>query len=518
MTNVPTEVISTLSERPFRQQAPDLKTLTYSGGALLFASAIGNGLNYVFGIFLARSLGGEDFGLYALALTIFNILMLSVVFGMDNGAIKFISHYLAEGQRAKAGATLLATAIIAFAAGIIAAIGLALSADTLSTAVYDKPTLSTSLLFFAAALPFATVAIVLLSASQAFQTVRYTILIKYLWEPIAKFVFAGMFLWAGYQLYGVLIAIILTFATSAVLTIRAVSWLAFREATISPGWNKQDVKTLLAYCLPLAISNLFGVVAPRSDILILGYWADAREVGIYLAAFQTAAIMALVLGAFNTALAPIISRAWSQQDKPRLKSSYQAVSRLSATVSFPIFCTLILFTDEILFLFGSTFATGAAVLTILAIGQVFNSATGAANTILLMSGHSRIVMTNTIVMGVVLLLATATIIPLWGMTGAAIAASATFILTNVVRVLQVWRLHQVQPYTWSLMKPLVAGGVATTIIVAMQQTNIEISSFVLAFALGLLYLGGLLALGINQEDRFVFQSLTEKVRSFARVE
>ena len=393
-------------------------------------------MNYAFGIFLARTLGAEDFGHYALALTIFNILTFAVVFGMDNGAIKFISHHLAERQYDKARETLLATASIAFATGVIAAIVLALSAHTLAVTAYGKPDLVTSLLFFAAVIPFATVAIVLISALQAFQTVRYTILIKYLWEPIAKFVLAAAFLWAGYQLLGVLIAIVMTLAASAALALRAVWQFVFNGSIGHPGWNKQEVRTLLTYCLPLAISNLFGVAAPRSDILILGYWVDAQTVGIYLAAFQTAAIMSLVLGAFNTALAPVISRAWSQQDKQRLAETYQAVSRLSATVCFPIFSLIIVFSDDILSLFGSLFLNGTAALIILAVGQVFNSTTGSANTILLMSGHSRIVMTNTIIMGLVLLIATASIIPFWGVTGAAIAASATFILTNVARVLQ----------------------------------------------------------------------------------
>ena len=123
-------------------------------------------------------------------------------------------------------------------------------------------------------------------------------------------------------------------------------------------WNIQEARTLLTYCLPLAVSNLFGVVAPRSDILILGYWANTQEVGIYLAAFQTAAIMALVLSAFDTGLAPIISRAWSQQDRARMSDSYQAVSRLSITVSLPVFCCLILFANDILKVFGSEFANG----------------------------------------------------------------------------------------------------------------------------------------------------------------
>ena len=490
----------------------DNVTIALSGGAVLLASAFGNGLNYAFGIFLARTLGPEEFGLYALALTIFNMVSLTVVFGMDIGAIKFISHHLAEGQYLKAREALIAAVSIAFFAGLVAAIGLALLAHPIAVSLYDKPDLVQSLLYFSAAIPLTTLTIVLISTLQAYQTVHYTVVIKYVWEPIAKFIFAGVMLWAGFQILGVLISIVLVFAVSAVLSVLAAYRVAFSGSACLLVWNMQEARTLLSFCFPLVISKIVGVVAPRSDILILGYWANAQEVGIYLAAFQTAATMALIVGAFDASLGPIMSRAWSQQDRVRMRDSYQAVSRLSIMAALPIFCCLILFSSDLLRIFGSEFARGSAALMVLALGQVFNTATGSANTILLMSGQSRLVMTNTVVMGVVLLAATATVIPIWGITGAAIAASTTFILTNVIRVIQVWRLHQVQPYTWDLTKPITAAIAATGIIFMLNQSALSLPSPVLGLALGMLYLSGLLLLGINQQDRLVFQSILSRFR------
>jgi O-antigen/teichoic acid export membrane protein len=492
----------------------DSKTIALGGSAVLFASAFGNGLNYAFGIFLARMLGPDDFGLYALALTIFNMVSLTVVFGMDVGAIKFVSHHLVTAQQAKARESVIAAAALAFGSGLLAAIGMGLFAHPIAVTFYSKPGLVSALLAFALAIPLATVASVLISVSQAFQTVRSTILIKYLWEPISKFVFAAVALWAGFQLLGVLISIVLTLVVSAVLAITAAYRLVFSRSDRFLFWNAQEARTLLTYCMPLAVSNLFGVVAPRSDILILGYWTNAQEVGVYLAAFQTAAIISLVLGAFITGSAPIISRAWSQQDRSRMRQTYQSVSRLSIIVALPIFSCFIIFADEILALFGPKFSTGSTALMFLAFGQIFNAATGPANTILLMSGHSRLVMTNSMTMGVVLVAATAIIIPYGGMTGAAIAASTTFILTNLLRVIQVWRLHQVQPYTWGLTKPLTATAASAGIVLLMMHhPTIMLPTPLLGLLLGIFYLSGLLLLGIHHEDRLVLQSLLAGVRN-----
>jgi O-antigen/teichoic acid export membrane protein len=516
MTTRETAAADTLARELCHRESRDLKAIAHGGGALLFASAFGNGLSYAFGIFLARTLGAEEFGLYALALTIFNMVSLTVVFGMDMGAMKFVSHHLAEGQRAKARETLIVAASLAFGSGLVAAIGLAWFAHPIAVTLYNKPDLVLSLICFATAIPLGTLTIVLLSTLQAFQNVGYTILIKYLWEPIGKFVLAAIMLWAGFHLLGVLISIVLTFAVSAILSIYAVYRLEFSRSDSFRVWNMREARTLLAYCFPLVISNLFGVVASRSDILILGYWTTAQEVGIYLAAFQTAAIMALVLNAFGTSLGPIMSRAWSQQDRGRISDSYQAVSRLSMMVALPIFCCFILFASDILAIFGSEFSRGSAALMILAAGQVFNTATGSANTVLLMSGHSRLVMTNTVIMGVALLAATATIIPFWGMTGAAIAASTTFILTNLIRVFQVWRLHQVQPYTWEQAKPIAAAAAATGITLILHKSALLLPSPVLGLTLGALYLSGVWLLGISRQDRLVFESLVARGKASLR--
>ena len=493
-----------------QRESRDISIIAQGGSALLLASAFGNGLNYAFGIFLARTLGAEEFGLYALALTIFNMVSLTAVFGMDSGTTKFVSHHLVEGQHGKARESLIAAAAIAFGSGLVAAIGLAVLAHPIAVTLYDKPHLLQSLLYFSAAIPLATLTMVLISTLQAYQTVRYTILVKYLWEPVGKFILAGGLLWAGFQLLGVLISIVIVFAVSAALSINAVRQLAFARSDCLVAWNWREARVLFSFCLPLVVSKIFGVVAPRSDILILGYWVSVGEVGVYLAAFQTAAIMSLVLSAFDTSLGPIISRAWSQQDRARMRESYQAVSRLSIMAALPIFCCLLLFSNEILRIFGSEFVDGRWALMILALGQVFNTATGSANTVLLMSGHSRLVMTNTVVMGVLLLAATAMIIPFLGITGAALAAATVFILTNVIRVSQVWRLHHVQPYSTDLAKPVAAASLATGIILMLFHVAPSLSSPALALAFSLLYVAGIWLLGVSRQDRLIFESLVSR--------
>ena len=492
-----------------------LQGLFEGGSMLLLASLFGNGMNYFFMLFLARQLGAEDFGLYALGLTIFNMLLLLAIAGIDTGTIKFVSEYHAQGK-AEATHRVIATAVV-LATGLasIAALGLLLSATPLSVELYGKPGLTTVLLWFALALPCALLGGLLLSSLQALQTVRYTVGIKYLWEPAGKWLLAGLALWGGFGLGGVICGFVVTFAISLILAIVA---LVRRGCLTVYGFARidgQEARKFGAYCLPLMAANLFGVLAPRADIMILGYWVSSHDVGLYLAAFQTAAILALILGAFDVVFAPAISQAWTMKDRRTFQESYELVHRVALMATVPLCILLALFADDMLSLFGVGFAAGGPVLAILTVGHLVNASSGCANTVLLMSGHSRVVLVNTIIYGTILIGATAIMIPLWGPIGAATAASGSFVLLNGLRVAQVWRLHRMLPWTRANLKPL-AAGCAMGSMVWLVKPHLAPLAYV---PMGLLacgvYIAALRLTRFEADDMMILSALAARIRMAA---
>lgn len=490
--------------------AHDGLTIARGGIAVLLASALGNGASYAFGIFAARALGPEDFGLYALGLTIFNMLTLTMVLGLDTAMLRFIPQDLIEEGGRRVKSTILTAGCIAVGAGIVAGAGLALLSQLIAS-VYQKPDLANVVLWFAVGIPFVTLTTVAISSLQAFQTIRYTIYIKYVWEPAGKFLLAGCLVWAGYQLQGIVLGVVASLVCSTIFALRSIITMAGISIPDLFMLQSRDFRRLLTFSSPLAVGNLLGILAPRSDVMMIGYWVSAKDVGVYLAAFQTAAILILVAAAFDFAVAPLLSQAWARNDQARLQEGYRSVLRLSLTFTTPLFLILVLFGGDILNLFGSEFRAGAAVLAILACGQVFNSATTSANTVLLMSGHSRVVMMNTLVFGLGLIGAAAILIPIWGITGAAVSAAISSVLINIVRVWEVWQFHRIHPFTSGLFKPLLAGGIVATIIY-FAYGYVEGGYLVgLGIAGGILYLAVLSVLGIEQDDKAALSALYRRV-------
>jgi O-antigen/teichoic acid export membrane protein len=502
-------------DMPKQRASAAVTTLAGGGAALLLASAAGNAVSYAFGLFVARSLGAEQFGLYALGLTLFNVLALFAPLALDVGVIKFVSGQLTAGETGRARRTIVSAGVFAAASGLLAGIGLALFSPWLSSSLYHKPALSGVLWWFAAALPFAALTTVLLGGLQALQTVRYTVGIRYIWEPAGKFVLVALAVALGFGLSGVLGGIVIVLAVSALIALSCVMRLIPSKGS-RPGEEAGDAvafRALLAFSGPLVVSNLFGVLAPRSDMLILGYWVDAQQVGIYNAAFQTSAIIALVLGALDTAVAPIAGSLISREDHGSLKNLYHVTSRWALTLTAPVFVLMVVWGRDILALFGPAFTLGATCLLLLAAAQWVNAAAGATSSVILMSGRSRMIMMNSLGVGVLLIGANLALIPRYGILGAAIASSLSQIVVSLVRVAQVWHLQRIRPFSPGMMKPVAAAVVATAAgwIMKGEISGGPIAQLLLALCVLGIFGGTLVVFGFDPDDAATASGLWKKL-------
>src|SRR4029079_19377437 len=148
------------------------------------------------------------------------------------------------------------------------------------------------------AIPLFAISTILLSTLQALQDVRWRVFVKYGCETVIKFAITVALLWMGWDVLGALIAFILALCLTVVLAAIQI----YRH--FLPGYPSLPLEgcsaEVLRYSMPLLGALIFASLSNRSDILVLGYWVLSESVGIYSAAFQTASIIALILGSFDS--------------------------------------------------------------------------------------------------------------------------------------------------------------------------------------------------------------------------
>ena len=417
--------------RELAQASPWWELILRSGTVLVIRVA-GAGLGFGFNVALARVLGADGLGIYHLSLTFALIASTVGRMGMDPAMLKFgAPSYAANDGMRLAAVHRIGVGTALLCCGIVAACTF-VAADWLATAVYADPAIAHPLRLMSLALvPFSLLNLYgeLLKAGQhqalssfvqgaALPMVSLLLLV----------LFAGRIKDASTAAAVYLAASVVVCLTSYVLWRRTV------PPASSPKAESIKFRRLFATAMPMYGSAIADVVMTFSDVLILGIFATATDVGIYTAAARTALLTRFLLLANSSVAAPRFAALHAANDKEGVARLAVRSTMLTTVASVPLLLLFLVFPERILSLFGSQFEAGAQVLIVLTIGQFVNAATGPVGYLLNMSGFHRIEGRISVVGALMTAGLCFALIPFWGILGAAAANAIATATCNLLRV------------------------------------------------------------------------------------
>ena len=180
-------------------------------------------------------------------------------------------------------------------------------------------------------------------------------------------------------------------------------------------------------------------------MIALGLMGNTRDAGIFAVAFSMAILTALPRMAVATAFAPTVSALFAREDQAGLQSLITKAAFLSLIGTAGAAIPLLLLAQPLLAWFGDDFVTGAPIVTILALGQVFAAACGPQQHLITMTGHERTGAAMLAVCAGLNFAACMLMIDSLGMTGAALAMTATVIAWNVAMGAFIYRRLHLMP-------------------------------------------------------------------------
>ncbi|MEC9007269.1 MAG: polysaccharide biosynthesis C-terminal domain-containing protein, partial [Candidatus Neomarinimicrobiota bacterium] len=200
----------------------------------------------------------------------------------------------------------------------------------------------------------------------------------------------------------------------------------------------------------------------------------------------------------------------SEKNILKMNQTYKMVSRWLLVFSIPISIMFILFPENILSLFGKEYISSANVLIILTISTLLQAIFGAASPTLGMSGFTRLVLINTCLAFILNLGLNYTLIPLYGINGAAYATLITLTIVGFIRATQVRIFLKMNLFSIKMLKPL-AAGVATYFFTINLKHVLENYSFfaelMIALPCSMLIYGILIWLmRLDEEDKSFISS------------
>ena len=488
------------------------KEIAKGGGTAFVGQSIGKGINFLLQILLARVLRTGDYGLYALGHNVLGVTQTLSMLGLHNGVVRFGSMYRGQGDRSRLKGTCLATLTVSLNAALVVSALLFLFSDLIATRIFNEPALASVLRVFSVSLPFYTLMTAAAHSARAFRRMEYDVGVQNVFHPLTNLIAVGVVFLLGFRLMGAVYGFLISSASAAGLGIYLLSRV-FPDliSDIKPNY---ELRRLLSYSLTVLLVGVSHLLLVRTDRIVLGIFSVAKDVGIYNAAMVVGAQTAVFLGAFNAIFSPIIASLYHQDHMAQLGNLFKITTKWIFGLTLPTFLIFVLFSKQIMGLFGAEFPRGWVILVILASAQFLNASAGSVGFLLTMTGRHRTELVNSLVLGGLNVLLSIILVQKHGILGVALATGLSLVLINITRLVEVHYLYHIHPYNASYWKPIMAGVLATVAGAGMNRF-LEFNGcrfWLLGVVLfGFVYILVLILLGLDEEDKIVLRAVKERL-------
>jgi O-antigen/teichoic acid export membrane protein len=483
----------------------------------LFTMAAG----YLVKIYVARVLGSEQLGLYALGMTLVSLTQLVGVLGLPATAARYVAVYNGTGRINELRGFLTRSVALVAGLNLVLSVGLAFRGSWIAQKFYHAPNLGQYMPLFAALVFLGSLNVFYGQILAGFKDVaRRTVITNFIGSPLVIGL-TVLLLALGTRMWGYLAAQIVSSLVVVVLLV-VVAWkltpaaARFSFSPLPP--IDPEVRSFAAAGFGMAALDF---LVSQADKILLGLYLNPRVVGIYVLASTVSGLIAMILQSVNQIFAPIIGDLHAQGRQDVLQKLFQTLTKWILAATLPLAFVVIVFAPQLMRIFGADFEVGWPVLVIGAIGQLVNCGVGSVGYLLLMSGNQRRLIKVQFVMAGVSVLMNISLIPILGMVGAALAAALINVVSNLWNLSQVRKALHIYPYNGGYFALLIPTAVMVAGLAALRMGTGSMSHqwVVILFALLLSYalFGGLaIAYALDPDDRMIARSAWSQFRGGLR--
>lgn len=474
-------------------------------------------LSPLIGILNTRILGAHQYGLFSLASGIIAIFASFPLMGMHDGMIKFLPSYLSAGEISKVKGLFFFAWRVLSAVGALFVVLCVLSTRHVSTVIYDEPEMQVILYSVAIVVLLNNYQYLFASLFASLRDITRRTLIKYIYPNVTKLIIliAVFFLNAGLPgvIAAVLASALMQVAMGFVYSRRLFPALYDRE--IPANFTAPDKKAFMAFSLPLYMTLFVDILFQQTDGLMIGYFSDAKHVGIYEVAFRVTPFILFPMGGMSQVFQPILSESFATGQLRKVGELYRSVTKIVTMLTVPILISILTFAEELLSIFGPEFRQGASCLMILSVGFFVQAATGHTTALVVLSGRPRwLLMNNTAAMLVNILL-NYILIQKYNIIGAALATAISISLSNLAQLAMVYRLLGFHPYTASYWKIILAAAAGGSVFVGLKSAQVTSPwAFLVFICVGIsIYFFLLWKIGLDEQEKMLVQAFQRKLKS-----
>ena len=420
----------------------DLITVSRGAATSLIGTVLGTAAGLVVTMLLTRTLGPSGYGSLALALSIAVLIESVGNVGLSNGSARMMALARAEGDEARALRLLKASLLAGVATGVL---GIGVMLAVAASGVMGDEDASIVLAITAPLVVVTGLRAAIYGALRAYRDLR-SVLVLSVVVPITDVVVVGTLVATGVRdIRAYALAFVIVACSELVVAAKLLT--GKRRIGSLFDTTRVDLRVLLAFSLPLVVTQIFYFSIRSVDVLLLGLIQSPEAAGLYSPVMRLAESATKVLSAFPLLFVPVATAYVARKQTAELRDLYVSVTKWAYLISFPLILVMVVSPGPVLgLLFGEEYAGMGSVARILALGYWVVLVTGlngvtlsAIGAIRDMAVASAIGLGLTLGIGIVL-------VRLFGPEGAAATNTIAYIFANVAFSVLLFRRTRVSPF------------------------------------------------------------------------
>jgi len=434
------------------------KTILKGSLIVLIGVISGRGLDFVFKVMLARHFGPREYGLLSMALAIMIITSNIAVLGFNQGIARFVPLLQAKKEYGKLKKMVKFGAMTTGMAGIFLALILFFTSPAISRLLSDDNYLVGLIRLVCLVIPFLVLLNFSLGILRGLKDMKAIVVSDEIVLWLTRILLLIVIIMLGVDIRGVPVVYFFS-----VLGVIILVWIFIQKNRIflhlqNTNDNISGFRELFLFSLPLSLSTVTTMFRKRFDLVLIGLFLPASQVGFYNAALPIAALITIFLFAINRITLPIASELLGQDKEREMAIVYKTVARWTLIITLPVFFLIFLFPDIIIRLFfGHEYISASVALRIISIGFFVNAASGSFGEYLQSYGETKKVFWISFIGTLINILLMVIMIPKFGIEGAAMALTFSLICMCLLGMIFIYRYRVLSPFSKEYFRTLILG-------------------------------------------------------------
>ena len=221
--------------------------------------------------------------------------------------------------------------------------------------------------------------------------------------------------------------------------------------------NRDLLRSIGAVSLFSILNGISVMMIQNVDLIMVDKMLGLDAAGIYAICFFFGVVVSLPARSIYKIANVTAAEAWKNDDKKTLKDIYEKSCLTLFIIGLFLFLGIWLNIDNIMQILRPEYLPGKWVIFFIGLGCLMDMATGANSSLIGTSVYYKIQSYLLLVLVVVLIILNLLLIPVFGLTGAALSSAASLAILNLLRYLFLYYKYRLQPYNLRFVYVIIIG-------------------------------------------------------------